>query len=444
VTLRKKDFGKNFQWGTSTASYQIEGAWKKHGKGFSIWDTFTQDKSKIKDGSDGSKSTKHFKYFKKDINLLKTLNIPNYRFSISWPRILPNGTGKINEKGMDFYNRLIDRCLKKGITPWITLYHWDLPDILELKGGWTNRDILDWFANYTEIAASAFGDRVKNWIVLNEALSFTVTGYLLGYHAPGKKGLNNFIPAMHHALLCQGIGGRILKDAVYKAHVGTSINMTQVDAFSEGKRDQKACDRFDTASNRLFIEPLLGLGYPLKDLPMLKGVNRFIRDDDEKNLAFDFDFIGLQVYTREIVKYAPYIPVMKGKFVSAKERDVPHTEMGWEIYPEALYNMLHRLHSYGKIKKIIITENGASFPDELQKKQVHDPQRIDFLKSHMSQVLRAKKDGINIRGYFVWTLMDNFEWAEGYTQRFGLVYINFKNYKRYIKDSGYWLASFLK
>lgn len=443
MKFKKKDFGKDFYWGVSTSAYQIEGAYRKHNKGLSIWDIFTRDSEKIKDGSNANKSSNHYKHFKKDISIIKKLNIPNYRFSVSWPRIIPNGMGTVNPKGIDFYNRLIDRCLKKGITPWITLYHWDLPNILELKGGWTNRDILEWFADYTDIVACEFGDRVKHWLVLNEPVTFIGAGYFLGYHAPGRKGIGNFMPAMHHAMLCQGIGGRLLKDIVPDAKIGTTVSMTQIDANGEGKIAQQTQARFDLIFNRLFIEPLLGLGYPVKDFPVLKKIDRYMQADDEKNLPFNFDFIGLQNYTREMVKYVPYIPYTKGKIVPAKEREAEYTAMGWEIYPESIYNMLHKLNAYGRIKEFIITENGASFPDIAEKKIIHDQRRINFLRAYMHQILRAKNDGINVTGYFIWTLMDNFEWAEGYTQRFGLVYTNFKNRKRYIKDSGYWLAKFL-
>ena len=443
MSLNKTDFGPDFQWGVSTAAYQIEGAYKKHGKGPSIWDVFTQNSANIKDGSNGNKSCNHYKHYKKDVKLIKNLNIPNYRFSISWPRILPEGIGKINQRGIDFYNRLIDQCLDKGIIPWITLYHWDLPYELELKGGWTNRDILNWFAEYTEVAAKNFGDRVKNWLVLNEPATFIGAGYFLGYHAPGKKGINNFLPAMHHAMLCQGIGGRILKDLVLFSKVGTAVSTTQIDSHSASTKDVLAKNRFDVIFNRLFIEPLLGLGYPVKDFEPLEKVSQYIQQDDEKNLPFDFDFIGLQNYTREVVKFNPIIPYAKGKIVEARQRNVERTHMGWEIYPEAIYNMLHKLNAYGKIKEFVVTENGASFPDKKEKKRIFDYQRISFLEAHLKQVLRAKHDGINVTGYFVWTLLDNFEWAEGYMQRFGLVYTNFKNRKRYIKNSGYWFAGFL-
>lgn len=338
---------------------------------------------------------------------------------------------------------MIDRCLDKGITPWITLYHWDLPDKLEEKGGWTNRDILYWFSEYTQVAARNFGDRVKNWMLLNEPATFIGAGYFLGYHAPGKKGLNNFLPATHHAMLCQGVGGRILKDLVPFSNVGTTVSTTQIDYIGKGIRAEQTQVRYDTIFNRLFIEPILGFGYPFKEFPLLKRIIRYIKQNDEKKLPFNFDFIGLQNYTREVVKYNPIVPYVKGKIVHASERGVEHTNMGWEVYPESIYNMLHKLNAYGKIKEFIVTENGASFPDVRVKKRIHDLQRIKYLDAYMSHVLRAKKEGINVNGYFIWTLLDNFEWAEGYTQRFGLVYTNFKNRKRYVKDSGYWFAEFL-
>jgi beta-glucosidase len=443
MSFNKTDFGTDFRWGVSTAAYQVEGAYKKHGKGLSIWDIFTADNANIKDGTNANKGCNHYKHYKKDIKLIKKLNISNYRFSLSWPRILPEGIGRVNQRGLDFYNRLIDRCLEKNITPWITLYHWDLPQALEEKGGWINRDILNWFGEYAEIAAVNFGDRVKNWIVLNEPATFTGAGYFLGYHAPGKKGINNFLPAMHHAMLCQGKGGSILRERIPLCNVGTSFSTTQIDCDGTGVRAEQTKIRFDILFNRLFIEPVLGLGYPVKELDALKKVEQYMHQNDEKDLPFDFDFIGLQNYTREVVKYNPIIPYVKGKIVEARERKVKCTHMGWEIYPEAIYNMLQKLNSYGKIKEFIVTENGASFADQREKKIIHDPERIEFLKANMKQVLRAKNDRINVTGYFIWTLMDNFEWAEGYRQRFGLIYTNFTNRKRYIKDSGYWLAEFL-
>ncbi|UXP32669.1 GH1 family beta-glucosidase [Reichenbachiella agarivorans] len=444
MIFTKDDFGPDFHWGVSTAAYQIEGAHDADGSGQSIWDAFVAKKGKIQDGSDGNHACKHYNHYREDIQLINTLNIPNYRFSISWSRIFPNGTGYINQAGVDFYNRLIDTCLKNDVTPWITLYHWDLPQELQKKGGWVNREILNWFEEFATTCVKLFGDRVTNWMVLNEPMVFTGAGYFLGYHAPGKKGINNFLPAMHHATLCQSLGGRIIRDLLPHANIGTTFSCSHIDPASQETKDVKAAKRFDALLNRLFIEPAMGLGYPIEDLPVAKRVEDFIQADDEMNMPFDFDFVGLQNYTREVVKYNWYMPYLQGQIVKAEERGVETTAMGWEVYPPGIHKMLKKFNAYENVKSIIVTENGVAFPDHCEEGKVKDVQRVKFLQAYISEVLKAKRSGIKVDGYFVWSLMDNFEWAEGYLPRFGLVYNDFETQKRIVKDSGYWYSRFLK
>lgn len=444
MTYSKFDFGEDFYWGVSTAAHQIEGAYQHEGKGLSIWDKFVLKKGKVKDGSNANVGCNFYENFEADLDMIKELHIPNYRFSIAWSRILPDGKGPLNQEGIDFYNKVIDGCLERNIEPWVTLYHWDLPQALEDDGGWTNRDILGWFEDYVRLCARTFGDRVTHWMVLNEPMVFTGAGYFLGYHAPGRKGMSNFLSAMHHATLCQSLGARILRNELEDAHIGTTFSCSHIDPLSDDEKDVETALRFDALLNRLFIEPALGLGYPLKDLPIAQRVEKYVQQHDESLMHFDFDFIGIQNYTREVVKYNWMIPYMKGQIVNADERKVPLTTMNWEIYPKSIYHMLKKFAAYDGVRELIVTENGVALPDRVIDGRIKDLDRIQFIQNYLHQVLKAQKEGVNVKGYFLWTLLDNFEWAEGYTQRFGLIHTDFNTQKRIIKDSGYWYQRFLK
>lgn len=442
--LAKSGFGNDFIWGVSTAAFQIEGAHDTHGKGLSVWDVFAARKGKIKNGDLPTTACDFYNCFKGDIALARELNIPNFRFSLSWPRLFPEGTGRVNSHGVDYYNRLVDFMLECGTEPWATLYHWDLPQALELRGGWTNRDVVSWFAEYSEFAAKQFGDRISNWMVMNEPSVFTGAGYFLGIHAPGKTGLSNYLKAIHHAILAISAGAGAVRSQLPKAAIGTTYSCTHIEPASQSSRDMAAANRVDALLNKMFIEPALGLGYPFKDLPLLKRIDKYMEPGDERNMAFDFDFVGLQCYTREIVKASVFTPYIGASLVRAAKRRVPVTEMGWEIYPPAIYEVIRKFSSYKDIPKIIITENGAAFPDVISAQMVNDTQRIAYLNDYLLQVLKAKQEGLNVGGYFVWTLTDNFEWAEGYHARFGLIHVDFKSQQRTIKESGRWYARFLQ
>ncbi|URM36827.1 GH1 family beta-glucosidase [Flavobacterium anhuiense] len=441
--LNRNQFGEDFLWGVSTAAFQIEGAHDADGKGSSIWDVFTSQKGKIKNGHHALTACDFYNCYEDDISLIKELNIPNFRFSISWPRIMPTGIHPINQAGIDYYNKIIDSLLSSGIEPWITLYHWDLPHELEVKGGWTNRESVSWFKEYVEVCVQYFGDRVKNWMVINEPSVFTGAGYFLGIHAPGKKGITNYLKAMHHVTLATSAGAKIIRERIPNANIGTTFSCTHIEPATESSKDVEAAKRVDTLLNRTFIEPILGLGYPQKDLPVLKKLNNYILEDDLNNLNFDFDFIGLQCYTREVVKSSILTPYIGAELISTEKRNVISTEMGWEVYPPAMYHILKKFNEYNGIKKIIITENGAAFPDTVQNGKVHDIKRTHFIQDNLEQILKAKNEGINVDGYFVWTLTDNFEWAEGYNARFGLIHVDFETQKRTIKNSGLWFKDFL-
>ncbi len=444
MLLTKDAFGKDFIWGVSTAAYQIEGAHDLDGKGPSIWDIFVQKRNKIFQNHKGDIACDFYNRYIDDLQLMHSLNIRNYRFSIAWSRILPNGIGEVNKSGIDFYNRLINLSLELGITPWVTLYHWDLPHNLEQKGGWTNRDIKDWFSQYVAICVTNFGDRVNHWMVLNEPTVFSAAGYFFGVHAPGKRGIDYFLAAAHHAALSQAEGARIIKSLRNNSIVGTTFSCSHVEPFTNREKDIIAAKKADVLLNRLFIEPLLGMGYPTDEIKALKRIEKYMKPNDEKELSFNMDFIGIQNYTREIIKHALFVPFLRAKIVTAKQRKVEMTAMNWEVYPASMYHVLKKFAAYPNIPPILVTENGAAFPDRVENDGVEDSRRLQYLQQIIQQVHRAKLEGVDVKGYFIWTFLDNFEWAEGYEPRFGLVHVDFQTQKRIVKSSGKWYADFLK
>lgn len=437
-------FGDDFIWGVATAALQVEGSCDADGKGESIWDVFSAKKGAIKHGHKPDPACDFYNRYRDDVDLVKQMNIPNFRFSIAWSRILPDGTGRINQAGIDHYNEVIDYCLRQGVEPWITLYHWDLPHSLEVKGGWTNREVVNWLVEYVQVCAKNFGDRVKHWMIMNEPSVFTGAGYFFGIHAPGRTGLSNFLPAVHHAILGMAAGGKALRSLLPDVKIGTTFSCSYVEPLTNKPKDVAAAKRVDTLLNRVYIEPILGMGYPVDDLPVLSKMDKYIHPGDIEAMAFDFDFIGIQLYTREIVDYSYLTPYIHASIVQAKNRNVETTEMGWEVYPPSIYEIIKKFNQYPGIRKLYITENGAAFPDEVKDGEVEDPRRVAYLKSYLEQVLKAKKEGFNVGGYFVWTLTDNFEWAEGYHTRFGLIYVDFETQQRTIKSSGKWYADFIK
>jgi beta-glucosidase len=444
--LRRADFGNDFLWGVATAAYQIEGAHNLDGKGPSIWDTFTHKKGKVKTHENGDMACDFYHRYPEDIALLRQMNVGNFRFSTAWSRILPEGKGQVNEKGLDYYKRVIDKCLEQGVRPWVTLYHWDLPQALEDDGGWVNRDILGHFNNYVDVVTRALGDRVKDWMVLNEPMAYTSLGYLLGIHAPGRRSIRAFVRASHHTVMCQAEGGRIIRANVPQANVGTTISASPIHPIDDRPKHVAAAKRADALINRIFLDPACGLGYPTEDLPLIRSIHKHMEPGDAEKLAFEFDFIGLQYYTRQVVK-SSLIPLVRANVVKPEKLDIAKvdlTDMGWEVYPEGIYTLLKRFAAMPMVKKIIVTENGVAFPDQVDGEHIHDPRRIQFLKDYLAQVLKAKQEGVNVGGYFIWSFLDNFEWAEGYKPRFGLVHVDYATQQRRIKDSGLWFSDFLK
>jgi beta-glucosidase len=444
--LRAENFGADFKWGVAISAAQNEGAVDTDGKSPSIWDTFAKRTGKISGGGTPATGCDFYHRYKDDLLLARALGFTTFRFSISWPRVLPDGVGRINKEGILFYQRVIDECLLLGMQPCITLYHWDLPQELEKRGGWTNFLIVKWFARFVTVCADSFGDRVKQWIVLNEPFGFTALGYMMGKHAPGKRGLEYFLPAIHHATLAQAEGGRLLRKHLPQAIIGTSFSMSLVEPYTDKKEDVLAAARVDALLNRLFIEPALGKGYPADlDFPLLEKLAVSQKAWRYTNaMQFDFDFIGVQYYFPVTVRHNRLIPFVNASEVKPGYRKVPVTGMGWEINADSFYRTLKRVWHYGAVKQIIVTENGAFFKDVVKNGIIADTERIQYFQQHLQAVYRAKKEGVNIGGYYAWTLMDNFEWAMGYKARFGLVHVDAKTQLRTIKNSGYWWRDFLQ
>lgn len=446
LPFSRADFGANFHWGASAAAYQTEGAWQHQGKGPSIWDDFTRRKGIISRNEHGRVAADFYHRYATDLDLAHGLGLTDFRFSAAWARVLPAGTGAVNRRGLDFYDRLVDACLERDLCPWLTLYHWDLPSALQARGGWTNRSVVGWFSEYAQVMARHLGDRVENWLVLNEPMVFVGAGHLLGVHAPGRRHLGAFLSAAHHATLAQAEGGRALRALLPDgARIGTTFSCSSLTPHRPGNaRDEAATRRADALLNRFFVEPTLGLGYPVAELPALRWLlDRYHKPGDEQRMRFAFDFWGIQNYTREVVRFSPWLPVQWAALVPAQRRGVPHTAMGWEVFPESLYDMLQQFAAYPNAPQLIVTESGAAFPDARQGTRVADPARRAFLQAAIGQVLRARRAGVDVGGYFAWSLTDNFEWAEGYGPRFGLIHVDYKTQERTVKDSGRWYQSFL-
>ena len=441
--LTKADFGPDFRWGVAAASYQTEGAWNLDGKGESNWDHFSRLPGKIERGENADIACDFYHKYPEDIDLIKTMNFKNFRFSFSWPRILPAGIGEVNRKGLDFYHRVIDKCLTEGIEPWVTIYHWDLPQVLESQGGWANRKILDWFSEYVETVTREYGGKVKNWMVMNEQLAFAGNGYMYGVFAPGKKSIKSFMKAVHNSVLCNADGGRIVRKNVPGANIGTTFANTYVEPVDQKEKNIEAAARMNAIMNRLFIEPCLGLGYPEDTVPILRKMKSLYEEGDEARMAFDFDFHGVQYYYRTVAKKS-WMPGLRAKEITASKRGVESNELQGEIYPDGLYQILKQYNRYKGVKNLIVTENGTCVPDKIENGRVHDPERIKYFKDHIAAVLKAKQEGINVTGYFVWSPTDNFEWNSGFRPRFGLVYVDFQTLQRTMKDSGLWFKEFLK
>ncbi len=437
------EFPPDFLWGAATSAYQIEGAWDEDGKSPSIWDTFTQQPGKIFQGTSGKIAVDHYHRWKDDIRLMKELNLRAYRFSVAWTRVLCEGTSKVNPPGLDFYDRLVDELLANGIEPLITLYHFDLPQALQDRGGWTNRETAVRFADFAGVVAGRLGDRVSRWITQNEPSITAVAGYLTGQHAPGIQSLDATVKTLHNLLLSHGLAVPAMRAASpAPLQIGITLAINPVYPASDQPEDCQAAERYDCYANRSFLDPLFLGHYPeeiTSNLPILAAE---IQPGDLQAISTPIDFVGVNYYTRSVIRAEPDFPILKA--VPTLPPGNEYSQM-WEIYPGGMYDVLKRLTSEYKVQHIQITENGIPVADGLDfDDRVRDERRIRYLQDHLAQVHRAMADGCPVEGYFVWTLMDNFEWAQGFQMRFGLAYVDFETQTRTIKDSGRWYSQVIQ
>ncbi|MGB7189729.1 MAG: GH1 family beta-glucosidase [Acidobacteriaceae bacterium] len=435
-------FPEHFFFGTATASYQVEGAWKADGKGESIWDRFAHTQGKIKGGDTGDVACDTYHRYKEDVAIMKQLNQKSCRFSVAWTRIQPTGTGEVNQKGLDFYSRFVDELLAAGIRPMCTVFHWDLPQALEDQGGWPRRDTYKKFADYSAIVAKSLGDRVDTWAIFNEPWVFTMLGYGTGIHAPGKKDMNLFLKAAHTVNLAQGEAFRAMKAASPRAKIGSAYSMSPGEPATNSAADKAATERFHAINNIFFLETALHGRYPdafegSKAPYEIMGM----RSGDDRIMRAPLDWVGINYYNRHIVSDAGKGGEAFDHINEWMPAVGPITYNGWEVWPRGLYDIVTKISKEYNRPIIEITENGCAYsdaplPEDMNK--VPDARRIDFFKGHLAELARAIKDGADVRGYHAWSLLDNFEWAEGYSQRFGLTYVDFRDLRRTVKDSGHW------
>jgi beta-glucosidase len=432
-------FPSDFVWGAATAAYQIEGGWQADGKGENIWDRFSHTPGNIDNDDTGDYAADHYYRWREDISLMKEIGLQAYRFSLSWARWLPDGRGAVNPAGIDFYSHLVDGLLENAIEPYITLYHWDLPQVLQDEGGWPARPTVEAFIEYADLVSSKLGDRVKHWMTFNEPYVSAYIGYLDGRHAPGHTDLDEMLAAAHHLLLAHGLAMPVIRNNAPDSEVGIVLNLHGQVPASASAADRAAAFRADGIINRWYLDPLAGRGYPQDIVQYFDRPMDFIQVGDMKVIAQPIDFLGINNYFREIVRSTDI----------AEEENEPrtldpqpeHTEMGWEVYPPAFYDLICRVHFDYKFPAIYITENGAAFSDRVNEQGiVDDPRRIAYLQGYLESVERAISAGVPLRGYFVWSLMDNFEWAYGYDKRFGLIYVDYKTKKRILKNSARWYS----
>lgn len=436
----KLSFPPDFVWGTATSAYQIEGATHEDGRGESIWDRFCRQPGAIADASNGDVACDHYHLLADDIALIDALGVQAYRFSVSWPRVQPHGSGGWNSRGFDFYDRLIDGLLERGISPHATLYHWDLPQALQDRGGWADRDVTARFVDYAVKVATRFGDRVGSIATLNEPWVVATLGHEKGIFAPGIKDRRIAMQVSHHLLLAHGMAVQAMGAAGVSVPLGIVVNQSPILAASDSAADLAKARLDDGLLVRWYMDPLLRAEYPQDVLEYLHEDAPRVQEGDMQAIATPIDFLGLNYYTRSIV---------------SAEGGTPHfdadssTDMGWEVYPAGLTETLRRLHKDYRLPPIYVTENGAAYADEVNVhetagERVHDTRRVEYLSSHIAALHQALAEGIDVRGYFVWSLLDNFEWAFGYDKRFGIVYVDYESLRRIPKDSALWYRDFIK
>ena len=442
--MHKISFPKEFVWGCASSAYQVEGAWNEAGKGPSIWDTFVHTLGRIANGETGDVSVDHYHRYKEDVALMKQLGLDAYRFSTSWSRILPDGTGAVNQAGLDFYDRLVDELLRNKIEPYLCLFHYDLPQALQDKGGWPNRDTAYAFAEYAQIVTRHLSDRVRVWMTHNEPWVSAMAGYYAGEHAPGLKDPIAGFNALHHIFFSHGLAAEAMRaSARQPVKIGITLNLNPVHPAIDSKRDREAARRMDTALNRLQLDPILRGTSPMQEFTPGEVLSRSIIQPGDLEKMHTLDLLGVNYYTRTVAKYDRKFPVIAASQFQPKGNE--YSGM-WEIYPEGIYEILTRIwKEYKPQCEIMVTENGVPVPDGLDfDGRIRDERRIRYLRNHLAQLHRAMDEGVPVKGYFHWSLMDNFEWSHGYAPRFGLVYVDYRTLERTIKDSGRWFAKVIQ
>jgi beta-glucosidase len=435
-------FPKDFLWGVATSSYQIEGGGLSEGRGESIWDRFSHTPGKTKNGDTGDVACDHLHLYKEDVALMKSLGVDAYRFSIAWPRVIPQGTGVTNEAGLDFYDRLVDELLRQDIQPFATLYHWDLPQALQDQGGWTNPESPEWFAQYTDLMTRRLGDRIKGWITHNEPWCISLLSNLMGQHAPGLNDPNTAYTVAHYLNLAHGEAMKVIRQNCPDTPAGIVLNLTPATPASNSEQDKHAAHIFDGWFNRWFLDPVFKGEYPEDMVELLTPVLQGIDLGQVKSAAQPMDFIGINYYTRSVVRWDESNPF---KFGSIKPEDAEFTAMDWEIYPQGLTDIIVRVHEDYHPPAIYVTENGVAFDDPAPVNgAVADTNREAYIKSHFEAAESAIEQGAPLKGYFVWSFMDNFEWAEGYDKRFGIVHVDYTTLQRTPKQSALWYRDFIK
>jgi len=445
-------FPKDFLFGAATAAYQVEGAWNEDGKGPSIWDTFAHTPGKIMTGETGDVACNTYHDFQTDVDLMAALSLNAYRFSISWPRVLPKGRGTVNARGLDYYDRLVDALLAEEITPFVGLYHWDMPQALQDRyGGFAGRECTDLFADYAALVVRRLGDRVKHWITINEPWEHAVLGHLLAYHAPGRRNPLLSMRLAHHQLLAHGKAMAAIHAARPDVQTGISLSLHTIRPRTGSRRDRKAAVIADQFMNQFYLDGVFKGAYPEPFWSRLRWLRPRVHAEDMALISQPIDFLGLNYYSRNSARHVWYVPFLQawieGDLWAEREsvRDgVQYTGMGWEVYPQGIYDALMRIKTEYGNAPTYITENGAAFTDELGEDGCSDPLRQQFLEAYMGKAAQAARDGADLRGYFIWTLMDNFEWATGFSKRFGLIHVDHRTQVRTIKESGYWVRDMIR
>ena len=434
----QNQFPPDFLWGAATASYQIEGAAHEDGRGESVWDRFCATPGKVRNGDTGERACDFYHRYPDDIALMRDLGLDAFRFSIAWPRVFPEGRGRVNEAGLDFYDRLVDELLANDIEPWVTLFHWDTPQALEDAGGWPERATAEAYVEYVEAVAQRLGDRVGNWITHNEPWVHAWIGHSWGQHAPGRTSESDAVATAHHLLLSHGWAVDVIRALSPDAQVGITLNLAQSYPLNETPEDEAAAWQVDGEANRWFLDPLFRGAYPPDLLQRNELLAPFLQNGDLRTISVPTDFLGVNNYFRFLVSAGSDGPRMES------DTENQHTDMGWEVYPDGLRRLLVRVARDYEPRAIYITENGAAFGDTRgHDGHVHDPERTAYLQSYIDAVGQAIGEGAPVKGYFVWSLLDNFEWSHGYSKRFGIVYIDYPTLERVPKDSFYWYREFI-